>query len=135
MKRKPWGGLSFSSVYSLHAELYGSFCIIDYGPTYRKELGFNAAEMGMIFSAFSLVMLYLTSLAVGPVTKLDPKQYFWLLHCCGLFCGMTGLVTGLWTMLAVRVLFGMAEGPVSAAGNKIINNRIRVKSRQQLSVF
>ena len=39
--------LSFSSVYSLHAELYGSFCIIDYmAPLIEKELGFNAAEMG-----------------------------------------------------------------------------------------
>ncbi len=30
-------------------------------------------------------------------------------------------------MLIVRVLFGMAEGPVSAAGNKIINNWISRK--------
>ncbi|EIA4922429.1 MFS transporter, partial [Salmonella enterica] len=52
------------------------------------------------------------------------------------FCGLTGLVTGLWTMLIVRVLFGMAEGPVSAAGNKIINNWIsRKESATAIGIF
>ena len=40
---------------------------------------------------------------------------------------MTGLAVGLWSMLAVRVLFGMAEGPVSAAGNKIISSWVSRK--------
>lgn len=39
-------------------------------------------------------------------------------------------------MLAVRVLFGMAEGPVSAAGNKIINNWIsRKESATAIGIF
>ncbi len=39
-------------------------------------------------------------------------------------------------MLAVRVLFGMAEGPVSAAGNKITNNWIsRKESATAIGIF
>lgn len=39
-------------------------------------------------------------------------------------------------MLIVRVLFGMAEGPVSAAGNKIINNWIsRKESATAIGIF
>ena len=66
----------FSSVYSLHAELYGSFCIIDYGPTYRKELGFNAAEMGMIFSAFFVGYALFNFIGGWASDKVGPKTVF-----------------------------------------------------------
>lgn len=68
---------------------------------------------------------------VGPKTVFLIAALLW-----SVFCGLTGLVTGLWTMLIVRVLFGMAEGPVSAAGNKIINNWIsRKESATAIGIF
>lgn len=86
MKRKTMGWIIVFLLFIVYMLNYMDRSALSItAPLIEKELGFNAAEMGMIFSAFSLVMLYLTSLAVGPVTKLDPKQYFWLLHCCGLF--------------------------------------------------
>lgn len=86
MKRKTMGWLIVFLLFIVYMLNYMDRSALSItAPLIEKELGFNAAEMGMIFSAFSLVMLYLTSLAVGPVTKLDRKQYFWLLHCYGLF--------------------------------------------------
>jgi len=38
-----------------------------------------------------------------------------------LFCGFTALATGFWSMLILRILFGMAEGPICASANKAIN--------------
>lgn len=66
----------FSSIYSLHAQLYGSFSIVDNCPLIEKELGFNAAEMGMIFSAFLSDTPCLILLVAGPAIKLGQKRFF-----------------------------------------------------------
>lgn len=127
----------FSSIYSLHAQLYGSFSIVDNCPLIEKELGFNAAEMGMIFSAFFIGYALFNFIGGWASDKVGPKTVFLIAALLwSVFCGLTGLVTGLWTMLIVRVLFGMAEGPVSAAGNKIINNWIsRKESATAIGIF
>ncbi len=36
-------------------------------------------------------------------------------------CGLTAVATGFYSMLVLRVLFGMAEGPICASANKMIN--------------
>ncbi len=38
-----------------------------------------------------------------------------------LFCGLTAFATGFYSMLILRVLFGMAEGPICSSANKMIN--------------
>ena len=86
MKRKTMGWLIVFLLFIVYMLNYMDRSALSItAPLIEKELGFNAAEMGMIFSAFFVGYAYLTSLAVGPVTKLDRKQYFWLLHCYGLF--------------------------------------------------
>lgn len=106
-------------------------------PLIEKELGFNAAEMGMIFSAFFIGYALFNFIGGWASDKVGPKTVFLIAALLwSVFCGLTGLVTGLWTMLIVRVLFGMAEGPVSAAGNKIINNWIsRKESATAIGIF
>lgn len=113
-----------------------------YIPETAKEhhalvLGFNAAEMGMIFSAFFIGYALFNFIGGWASDKVGPKTVFLIAALLwSVFCGLTGLVTGLWTMLIVRVLFGMAEGPVSAAGNKIINNWIsRKESATAIGIF
>ncbi|HAD6119021.1 TPA_asm: MFS transporter [Salmonella enterica subsp. enterica serovar Typhimurium] len=103
----------------------------------RQGLGFNAAEMGMIFSAFFIGYALFNFIGGWASDKVGPKTVFLIAALLwSVFCGLTGLVTGLWTMLIVRVLFGMAEGPVSAAGNKIINNWIsRKESATAIGIF
>jgi MFS family permease len=39
-----------------------------------------------------------------------------------LLCGATGLASGFGSLLAVRTLFGMAEGPLATTINKLVNN-------------
>ncbi|HCC1000786.1 TPA: MFS transporter [Salmonella enterica subsp. enterica serovar Paratyphi C] len=75
-----------------------------------KQLGFNAAEMGMIFSAFFIGYALFNFIGGWASDKVGPKTVFLIAALLwSVFCGLTGLVTGLWTMLIVRVLFGMAE--------------------------
>jgi len=106
-------------------------------PLIEKELGFNAAEMGMIFSAFFVGYALFNFIGGWASDKIGPKAVFLFAALLwSLFCGLTGLVTGLWSMLIVRVLFGMAEGPVSSAGNKIINSWIsRKQSATAIGIF
>lgn len=66
----------FSSIYSLHAQLYGSFSIVDNCPLIEKELGFNAAEMGMIFSAFFIGYALFNFIGGWASDKVGPKRFF-----------------------------------------------------------
>lgn len=38
-----------------------------------------------------------------------------------IFCGLTSIATGFMSLLVLRVLFGMAEGPICSSANKMIN--------------
>lgn len=91
-------------------------------PLVRKDLGFSDVEMGTIFSAFFVGYALFNFVGGWASDKIGPKMvFFWSAVLWSVFCGLTGVVTGLYFMILVRVLFGCAEGPVSSAGNKIIN--------------
>lgn len=86
MKRKTMGWIIVFLLFIVYMLNYMDRSALSItAPLIEKELGFNAAEMGMIFSAFFVGYALFNFIGGGPVTKLDPKQYFWLLHCCGLF--------------------------------------------------
>ncbi|EBN0148173.1 MFS transporter [Salmonella enterica subsp. enterica serovar Dublin] len=130
MKRKTMGWLIVFLLFIVYMLNYMDRSALSItAPLIEKELGFNAAEMGMIFSAFFIGYALFNFIGGWASDKVGPKTVFLIAALLwSVFCGLTGLVTGLWTMLIVRVLFGMAEGPVSAAGNKIINNWITLMS-------
>ena len=119
MKRKTMGWLIVFLLFIVYMLNYMDRSALSItAPLIEKELGFNAAEMGMIFSAFFVGYALFNFIGGWASDRFGPKTVFLVAALLwSLFCGMTSLVTGLWTMLAVRVLFGMAEGPVSAAGN------------------
>ncbi len=133
MKRKTMGWLIVFLLFIVYMLNYMDRSALSItAPLIEKELGFNAAEMGMIFSAFFIGYALFNFIGGWASDKVGPKTVFLIAALLwSVFCGLTGLVTGLWTMLIVRVLFGMAEGPVSAAGNKIINNWISRKESNQ----
>ncbi len=138
MKRKTMGWIIVFLLFIVYMLNYMDRSALSItAPLIEKELGFNAAEMGMIFSAFFVGYALFNFIGGWASDKVGPKTVFLVAALLwSVFCGMTGLVTGLWTMLAVRVLFGMAEGPVSAAGNKIINNWIsRKESATAIGIF
>ncbi|WP_437612961.1 MFS transporter [Erwinia sp. V71] len=91
-------------------------------PMIEKDLMLNAEQFGMIFGSFFFgyaLFNFIGGLAVdkyGPTLVLGVAVGMW-----SLFCGMTAIATGFWSMLILRILFGMAEGPICASANKAIN--------------
>ncbi|WP_313159441.1 MFS transporter, partial [Mixta calida] len=91
-------------------------------PMIEKDLMLNAEQFGMIFGSFFFgyaLFNFIGGLATdkyGPTLVLGIAVGMW-----SLFCGLTAVATGFWSMLILRVLFGMAEGPICASANKAIN--------------
>jgi len=91
-------------------------------PLVEKDLMINAEQFGMIFGSFFFgyaLFNFIGGLATdkfGPTIVLGTAVGMW-----SLFCGLTAMATGFWSMMILRVLFGMAEGPISASANKAIN--------------
>ncbi|OON39674.1 MFS transporter [Izhakiella australiensis] len=91
-------------------------------PMIEKDLLLNAEQFGMIFGSFFFgyaLFNFIGGLATdrfGPTVVLGVAVGLW-----SLFCGLTAVATGFWSMLILRVLFGMAEGPICASANKAIN--------------
>lgn len=91
-------------------------------PMIEKDLLLNAEQFGLIFGSFFFgyaIFNFVGGLATdkyGPTLVLGIAVGLW-----SLFCGFTALATGFWSMLILRVLFGMAEGPICASANKSIN--------------
>lgn len=76
-----------------------------------KELGFNATQMGLVISAFfgsyaamNVIGGYLTD-RFGSRKVIITTVILW-----SIFTGMTGLMMSLSAMIAIRFLFGAAEG-------------------------
>ncbi|ARJ43098.1 MFS transporter [Pantoea alhagi] len=91
-------------------------------PMIEKDLMLNAEQFGLIFGSFFFgyaLFNFIGGLATdkyGPTLVLGIAVGMW-----SLFCGLTAVATGFWSMLILRVLFGMAEGPICASANKAIN--------------
>lgn len=91
-------------------------------PMIEKDLLLNAEQFGLIFGSFFFgyaIFNFVGGLATdkyGPTLVLGIAVGLW-----SLFCGLTAVATGFWSMLILRVLFGMAEGPICASANKAIN--------------
>ncbi|PWW11765.1 MFS transporter [Mangrovibacter plantisponsor] len=91
-------------------------------PMIEKDLMLNAEQFGLIFGSFFFgyaLFNFVGGLAVdkfGPTLVMGGAVIMW-----SLFCGLTALATGFYSLLILRVLFGMAEGPICASANKMIN--------------
>lgn len=91
-------------------------------PMIEQDLSLNAEQFGIIFGSFFFgyaVFNFIGGLAVdkfGPTLVLGVAVGLW-----SIFCGFTALASGFYSMLILRVLFGMAEGPICSSANKMIN--------------
>lgn len=92
-------------------------------PLIQKDLGLDAAEMGLVFSGFFVGYAIFNFVGGLASDRLGPKiVYVLAVGLWSIFCGLTAVTVGFASLLAVRVLFGMAEGPLCAAANKMVNN-------------
>ncbi|PPC78882.1 MFS transporter [Pokkaliibacter plantistimulans] len=99
-------------------------------PFITQEYHLTPAEKGMIFSSFffgyalfCFVGGYLSD-RYGPKTVLTWSMSFW-----SLLCGATALAFNFWSLLIVRALFGVGEGPVSSTANKAVNSWFPITER------
>lgn len=105
-------------------------------PMIEKDLALNAEQFGIIFGSFFFgyaVFNFIGGLAVdkfGATLVMGLAVGLW-----SLFCGLTAVATGFYSMLVLRVLFGMAEGPICASANKMINGWFPKSKRLPPSAF
>lgn len=91
-------------------------------PLIEKDLSITPSQFGIIFGSFFFgyaLFNFVGGLAsdrFGALMTLAMAVTVW-----SVFCGLTALSMGFFSLLALRILFGMAEGPVNAAGNKMIS--------------
>ncbi len=92
-------------------------------PFIEKDLELSATQMGIVFSSFFLGYALFCFIGGICADKFGPRKT--MASAMGLwsvFCGLTSLVTGFFSMVAVRVLFGMGEGPMGTTNNKTIKS-------------
>ncbi|WP_321792551.1 MFS transporter [Burkholderia pyrrocinia] len=92
-------------------------------PLIARDLHLDAAGLGIIFSSFFIgyaplcfVGGYLAD-RVGPKKVLIASMLIW-----SLFCGLTATASSLLALVALRIVFGMGEGPFVANINKVVSN-------------
>ena len=92
-------------------------------PLIQKDLGIDAAQMGIVFSSFFVGYALFNFLGGLASDRLGPKLvYILAVTLWSIFCGLTAVAVGFASLLVLRVLFGMAEGPLCAGANKMVNN-------------
>jgi MFS transporter, ACS family, hexuronate transporter len=92
-------------------------------PLISKDLHLDPAQLGIVFSSFFVgyaIFCFVGGYAsdrFGPKTVLSVSMLVW-----SLFCGLTAGVFSIASLLVVRVIFGMGEGPFCANINKLVSN-------------
>jgi ACS family hexuronate transporter-like MFS transporter len=92
-------------------------------PLVRADLHLDAAELGIVFSSFSFgyaLFCFIGGYAsdhYGPKRVLGVSMVLW-----SVFCGLTAVAWNLTSLLTIRILFGMAEGPIGSTSNKTVRN-------------
>ena len=92
-------------------------------PLVRKDLSLDPAQLGFIFSSFFIG--YVLFCFVGGVLadRVGGWRVFaWSMGAWSVLCALTAAAFGFWSLFAIRLLFGMAEGPLGTCTNKMINN-------------
>lgn len=99
-------------------------------PFITKSFDLTPGEKGIIFSSFFIGYACFNFIGGYLSDKLGPKKVFTgTMTIWSIFCGLTALASTFWSMLLVRVCFGIGEGPISTTANKVVNNWFPVKER------
>lgn len=91
-------------------------------PHIEKEFTLSAGELGIIFSAFSVGYACFNFIGGIAADKFGPKDTLLVaLIIWSLFSGAVAFTVGFVSLLIIRVIFGMAEGPLSTTVNKTVD--------------
>jgi ACS family hexuronate transporter-like MFS transporter len=92
-------------------------------PFLTEQLSLTPSQLGWVFSAFFFG--YATFCFVGGYAsdRIGGRNVFGIAAIVwSVFCGLTALVFSYASLLTVRVVFGMGEGPYGSATNKLVSN-------------
>ncbi|GGA32320.1 MFS transporter [Psychrobacillus lasiicapitis] len=92
-------------------------------PYIKDDLTLTATQMGIIFSSFSVGYAIFNFLGGVASDKFGAKMTLLVaMIVWSLFSGAIALAVGFVSLIVIRILFGMGEGPLSATINKMVNN-------------
>jgi ACS family hexuronate transporter-like MFS transporter len=92
-------------------------------PLLSRELHIDAAQLGLVFSSF-FIGYALFALVGGWASDRQGARLVigTALIAWSLFCGLTAAAVGFASLMLIRILFGMSEGPLPSAQNKFVSN-------------
>jgi ACS family hexuronate transporter-like MFS transporter len=92
-------------------------------PKVAKDLALSPHALGEIFSSFFFGYALFCFVGGFLADRFGPRRvYAWAMAVWSLFCGLTATVSGFLSLLFVRVVFGIGEGPMCAVTNKTVCN-------------
>jgi ACS family hexuronate transporter-like MFS transporter len=92
-------------------------------PFLTKELSLSPSELGVVFSVFFLGYAAFCFVGGYASDRVGAKNVFAAASVVwSVFCGLTATVFSFTSLLVVRVIFGMGEGPYGSAANKLVSN-------------
>jgi MFS transporter, ACS family, hexuronate transporter len=92
-------------------------------PLIARDLSLDPAQLGIVFSSFFFGYAPFCFVGGWASDRIGAKNVFTLaMTVWSVFCGLTAGVFSLASLLVVRVIFGMGEGPFSATANKLVSN-------------
>jgi MFS transporter, ACS family, hexuronate transporter len=92
-------------------------------PFLTKELGLSPSELGLVFSVFFFGYAAFCFVGGYASDRIGARNVFAIASIVwSVFCGLTATVFSFTSLLVVRVIFGMGEGPYASAANKLVSN-------------
>ncbi len=92
-------------------------------PLVTQDLKLSPSDLGLIFSSFFVGYAIFNFIGGWASDRLGGKRVFAVaMGVWSTFCALTAAATGFVSLLVIRVLFGVGEGPLSSTINKVVNN-------------
>ena len=92
-------------------------------PMIAHDLALDPARLGIVFSSFFFGYALFCFVGGYASDKIGPKNVFSIaMSVWSVFCGLTAAATGIVSLLIIRVIFGMGEGPFSSTASKLVSN-------------
>ncbi|KLU25244.1 hexuronate transporter [Caballeronia mineralivorans PML1(12)] len=99
-------------------------------PFITHDYHLTAGEKGVIFGAFSIGYAAFNFLGGYFSDRFGGRRVLsWSMTGWSIACGLTAAVSGFWSMLLLRIMFGMGEGPNAATANKVVNTWFPINER------
>mgnify|MGYP003365319440 CR=1 FL=1 len=92
-------------------------------PMIQKDLGIDAAQLGLIFSIFFVGYALFNFVGGTLADHFGTKKVYGIaMTVWSIFSGLTAIVTGFWQLMIFRIIFGLGEGPMGSITNKTVRN-------------